>query len=375
MGLSKRRIGDLIAICNEKNTEARSLPFYGINKEKTFMPTAATTDNLDNRKYKIMTQNRFVFSGMQTGRDMCIRIGLYELPFDALISPAYTTFEISSSDVLPEYFFMIFKSSEMDRYGAFLSDASVRANLDWDVFCNIELELPSVPIQQKYVDIYRGVQENLDAMNRGVEESKRSYEILLDRAVHSSDKHPIGDYIEETDVRNVDLMFGQSDVKGMTITKEIIPTKANTAKAEVSNYKIVYPNEFVYNPRTHGKKIGLGFNYTNEPFIISWNNSSFKIKDGKSDDILPEYLYLCFCRSEWDREACFQSWGSSTEVFSWNALCGIEVGVPDISEQTAIVEIYNAVRKRLLLINRLSTLQKALCPVLIRGAIEEGGRS
>lgn len=48
---------------------------------------------------------------------------------------------------------MKFLSKEMDIYGAFCSDGSIRSNLDWEVFCDIEIELPSIEIQQKYVII------------------------------------------------------------------------------------------------------------------------------------------------------------------------------------------------------------------------------
>jgi len=160
MELNKVRISELISLVNEKNVENRDLPFYGINKDNQFMPTQASTSSLDRANYKVMTRERFVFSGMQTGRDMCIRIGLYTFDFDALVSPAYTTFCITSDLVIPEYFFMIFNSKEMDRYGAFLSDGSVRANLDWDVFCGIELLLPDVTIQRKYASIYSAFIKN-----------------------------------------------------------------------------------------------------------------------------------------------------------------------------------------------------------------------
>ena len=373
MGLSKRRIGDLIAICNEKNTEARSLPFYGINKEKTFMPTAATTDNLDNRKYKIMTQNRFVFSGMQTGRDMCIRIGLYELPFDALISPAYTTFEISSSDVLPEYFFMIFKSSEMDRYGAFLSDASVRANLDWDVFCNIELELPSVPIQQKYVDIYRGMQENLDAMNRGIEQMQNTCDVYMEQLLKTVAKKPIGNYIREVDLRNEDLRLGEDDVRGISTQKEFIPTKANLNGVSLHGYKVVQPNVFAYVADTsrRGDKMSLAFNRDSRYYLVSSITSMFEVVD---EALVPEYLFMFLRRPEFDRYARYNSWGSARETITWEDLGKLEIPLPDKDVQQGIVNIFESYIHRRTTVERLSELQKNICPVLIRGAIEEGGR-
>jgi type I restriction enzyme S subunit len=51
-------------------------------------------------------------------------------------------------------------SGEMDRFGWFISDSSVRSNLDWDRFCDIEMELPDIAIQQKYVNVYNAIIES-----------------------------------------------------------------------------------------------------------------------------------------------------------------------------------------------------------------------
>jgi type I restriction enzyme S subunit len=156
--LNKRRVDQLITYVDERNTDGTINDFYGININKEFMPTVANTDGVDARKYKIVRDNRFVFSGMQTGRDECIRIGLYKGSNPIIISPAYSTFEISAVDeVLPEYFFMLFLRNEMDRYGWFLSDSSVRANLDTDRFAEITFDLPPISIQQKYVNLYAAI--------------------------------------------------------------------------------------------------------------------------------------------------------------------------------------------------------------------------
>lgn len=72
------RLEDYIEVYDRKNTNGKTYPFYGINKDKTFMPTVADTNELDNTKYKIVSKGVFVFSGMQTGRDVCIRITVYD---------------------------------------------------------------------------------------------------------------------------------------------------------------------------------------------------------------------------------------------------------------------------------------------------------
>lgn len=155
-------------------------------------------------------------------------------------------------------------------------------------------------------------------------------------------KYKLGLLIELVLDTNSELLFTADDVRGMTITKEIIPTKANVLETDLSKFLIVNPNEFIYNPRTHGKKIGFGYNNTCKPFIISWNNIAFRIKPEMKDIISPDYLFLHFKRDEWDREACFCSWGSSTEVFSWDTLCDMEIELPPLSIQQKYVDIYKA---------------------------------
>ncbi len=155
-------------------------------------------------------------------------------------------------------------------------------------------------------------------------------------------KYKLGLLIELVLDTNSELLFTADDVRGMTITKEIIPTKANVLETDLSKFLIVNPNEFIYNPRTHGKKIGFGYNNTCKPFIISWNNIAFRIKPEMKDIISPDYLFLHFKRDEWDREACFCSWGSSTEVFSWDTLCDMEIELPPLPIQQKYVDIYKA---------------------------------
>ena len=160
MALSKHKIGELVTVIDERNNLGIR-EFYGVNINKEFMPTAASTEFLDETKYKVVRKNRFVYSGMQTGRDKCIRISLYTNEKPIVVSPAYITFEIKAVDIIiPQYFFMLFLSKEKDRLGWFYSDGSIRSNLDWDVFCDIELNLPPVKIQRKFVDIYNAMIAN-----------------------------------------------------------------------------------------------------------------------------------------------------------------------------------------------------------------------
>lgn len=156
----KIKIGDGIKLYNKINISGVNYAVLGLNKEKTFMPTAANTISLDLSKYKIVQKGIFAFSGMQTGRDKCIRIALYEDDNAAVISPAYTTFSINEEkELVPEYVMLLFKDPEKDRLGWFYSDSSVRSNLDWDRFIDIEIPLPPLSVQQAIVNIYNCANE------------------------------------------------------------------------------------------------------------------------------------------------------------------------------------------------------------------------
>lgn len=160
-------------------------------------------------------------------------------------------------------------------------------------------------------------------------------------------KYKLGELIELVEETNSMGKYGPKDVRGMTITKEIIPTKADVANTDLRKFLVVHPDNFVFNPRTHGKKIGFGFNNTKESFLISWNNIAFRVKPDAVNIVMPTYLFLHFNREEWDREACFCSWGSSTEVFSWEALCGMKLTLPSIEQQRKYVQVYLALQNNL----------------------------
>lgn len=182
-----KEIGSYIKTVDETNKENRNLEILGINIKKEFMPTIANTSTIDIKKYKVLTKGRFVFSGMQTGRDECIRIGLYNEDVDAIISPAYTTFEIEkTSDLLPEFLFLCFKRHEMDRYGWFISDSSVRANLDWNRFISISIPIPPIDIQQAVVDMYNCTNEAKKIAEEADILSKNICPALIQHVIHNN---------------------------------------------------------------------------------------------------------------------------------------------------------------------------------------------
>ena len=372
MALTKYRIGQLIRVVDERNLFGIN-NFYGININKEFMPTVANTEGLDESNYKVVRKNRFVFSGMQTGRDECIRISMYMGDNPIIVSPAYTTFEIvAKENILPTYFFMVFLSKERDRLGWFYSDGSIRSNLDWDRFCDIQLNLPDIPTQQKYVDIYNAMVANQQAYERGLEDLKLTCDAYIEDLRRKMPCERIGKYIEPTDTTNVDLQYGINDVRGISIEKKLIETKADMEGINLSPYLLIQPNEFSYVTVTsrNGGKISIALNDSNKTYICSSSYVVFKSKD--MEELLPQYLMLFFSRAGFDRYARFHSWGSARETFDWDNMCDVKIPIPDITIQKSIAEMYTVYNARKRINEQLKTQIKDICPILIKGSLGEG---
>lgn len=360
------RLGDYIEPCDERNSLGYNYPFYGINKDKTFMPTIANTNELDNTKYKIVNYNNFVFSGMQTGRDICIRIALYDQTTPILISPAYTTFKIKdTSAIIPQYLFIQFNRLEMDRYGWFLSDSSVRSNLDWDRFCDIEIPLPEPKVQQELVDTYNGLKALAEQNEALIEPLSKACEAFI---VDCKNKYPeveIGEYIVEYDKRNGDNTIKL--VKSVSVTKEFKDTNAKVNKEELSGYKIVPPNHIAYVQTTKNEKcFANALNTSLDTYVVSQVDRVIFSKDPEILNI--HFLHLIFRSKEFDRYAIFNSWGSARETFDWDELCRVKIPLPPPEVQQSIVNVYNCLEEAKKIAREAREKLKTLCPALVQRA-------
>ena len=157
-------------------------------------------------------------------------------------------------------------------------------------------------------------------------------------------KYKLGDLIQESFRKNDDLLFDVSFVRGISNNKQIVETKATVDNNVIRKFYVVNPGEFVYNPRTTrmGDKLGLAYNDTATPLLFSFNNIAFGIRASAKDTILPEYLYMFFNRTEFDRYAMAHGWGSATELFSFDEMCNVKIQLPDMSVQQKYVAVYNA---------------------------------
>lgn len=362
-------IGKYIQLVDNRNKDLAVTNLLGINITKNFMPSVANVSNTDLTKYKIIKKGQFAYSAMQVGRDETIRIALYTDNEPAIISPAYSVIEIiGENDLLPEFLMMWFQRPESDRYGWFISDSSVRASLDYERLCEVEIPMPSITEQKKYVNLYKGLLTNQQVYENSLDDLQLICDSKIQDLINQGELETLGNYIQQCDERNKDLNITR--LQGVSTSKKLITSKANTTGINFSNYKIVKSGQFVYVADTsrRGDKIALALN-SRDDCIVSAIYTVFEVID--ENELLPEFLYLYFQRPEFDRYARFNSWGSARETFDWDEMCRVKLPIPDIKIQKAIVTIYHTLETRKRINQQLKDSIKPLCPVLMKGVVEK----
>lgn len=158
-------------------------------------------------------------------------------------------------------------------------------------------------------------------------------------------KVPLSELIVECDERNTKGLYTLDNLRGVSIEKKFIETKANMDGVSLTPYKIVEPTwiSFVTVTSRNGGKISLAFNSSNEPYIVSSSYVVVRVFDHKRLD--PYYLFLMLQRSEFDRLARFNSWGSARETYSFEDLSRYEIPLPSIEVQREYVAAYKSLQQ------------------------------
>lgn len=365
------RLGDYIEQCDERNVEGRYAleNVRGISTDKVFIPTKANMDGVSLNSYKVVNTGCFAYVADTSRRGDKIALALNLTLNPYLISSIYTTFRTrNNNDLLPEYLFLLLSRSEFDRYARFNSWGSARETFDWSELYRVEIPLPSIEMQRELVDTYNGLKslaEQNEALIPRLSAVCQAY-IVDCRAKYPS--VPLGKYIEQLDKRNSYGALTIADVQGISTDKCFILTKANMDGVSVLSYKIVAPSEFVYVADTsrRGDKMALALNSSDKDILVSSIYTVFRSIN--ESILLPEYLFLLFNRPEFDRYTRFNSWGSARETFDWNEMCRVQIPLPPIDVQQAIVDVYHCMERAKQIATTAREKLKTLCPALVQRA-------
>ena len=365
MSLTNFKLGDLITQRREKYDGANVLPIRGVSRDGFIR---ARQPDADTSLYNVFYRWDFVFNPAR----MELNSIALNTEFDkAICSSLYEIFYVSRTDLLlPEYLNLYIKRDEFARCCEFLGWGSAREYCRVGNISDINIKLPDLEIQQRLVDVWKGlndIKQNNDAQAEPLMKLCMSY---LKKLREEYPLRPIGKYIIPIDERNTDSLYDETQVRGISITKRLIETKANLDGVGLASYKIIEPCDFAFVTVTsrNGDKISIAINDSMENYIIS---SSYEVFRVSSNNLLPEYLYLWFLCPEFDRYARYHSWGSARETFNIDDMKRVRIPIPPVSVQRAIVDIYTCAKE----CNAIAEQADSLCKKAIPALVQKGAHS
>lgn len=364
MALTKYKLGMLIRQRREKYDGTEDLPIRGISRDGFISPKQ---DGADTLIYNVFYRNDFIFNPAR----MELNSILLNTSFDkGICSSLYEIFYIIREDiVLPQYLNIYIKRDEFARKCWFEAVGSARNYFRVSALSEFELYLPDIQTQQRYIDIYESVVDNQQSYENGLEDLKLTTDALIDEIKHSAIKKPVRELLAEVDERNSTGSI--ANVQGINITKQFMPSVANINGVDLKKYKVVRKGQFAYSGMQTGRDscIRIALYRGDDPIVISPAYTVLQVKD---QAVLPEYIMIWFSRAESDRLGWFMSDASIRSNLDLDRFYETEIPVPDTKIQSAIVEIYKAYITRRSIVEKLKAQIKDICPILIRGSLEEG---
>lgn len=373
MALTKYKLGDLICELNRFNSSLEYGLEYvrGISNSKEIIKTKADVDEAVIHKFYVINPGEFIYNPRTTRMGDKVGLGYNNTSTPLLFTFNNIAFGIKESArniLLPYYLYIYFNRAEFDRYAIMHSWGSATELFTFDEMCDIDIELPDLPTQQKYVNIYNAMVANQQSYECGLEDLKLSIDAVIDRVKHTADRKTTVELLRNVDNRNVDGAI--TDVQGINITKQFMPSVADTNGVDLSKYKVVKHGQFVFSGMQTGRDecIRIALFDKEDPVTISPAYTVFEMKDST---VFPEYVMIWFSRKESDRRGWFMSDSSIRTNLDLERFYEIEIPVPDENMQRSIVDLYKVYTMRRSINEQLKTQIKDVCPILIRGSLEE----
>lgn len=160
----------------------------------------------------------------------------------------------------------------------------------------------------------------------------------------------IGTFVKPIIEKNTNGYY--SEVLGVSIDKEFMPSVANIIGTDLTKYNIIRKNRFAFNPMHVGrdKKLPIALYHKDEPAIVSPAYNMFEIEN---KDIDKNYLMLVFKTKIFDHLCWFYTDASVRGGLSWNDFSNIEINIPSKEIQKDIVYKYKKIENRISVIQQL----------------------
>ena len=189
--------------------------------------------------------------------------------------------------------------------------------------------------------------ERIATQNKVIEDLKKLKSAIAERVYNcrTYQLYRIGDVIEQVSKRNtrmsIDKVLSVSNKLGFINQSEQFEDRI-VASEDTSNYKIVYKDDFAYNPA----RINVGSIARLKHFnkgIVSPMYICFRVKQG----IALDYLEYFFTTNYFFNEMQKRLEGSVRQCLSFEGLCNIPIYIPNLDEQQKMGRKVSVIMKKI----------------------------
>ena len=371
MGLTNCILGTLLELRSNKNT---SLSFgidnvRGVNNQKQMMPTKANLNGRDLSKFQIVYPGDFVFNHRTSRNGSKFSIAYNDGEEPVICTEDYVVFCVRDdckNTLNAKWLYMYFNRPEFDRFFITNSWGSSTEFYNWEDIQAIQLPLPDIAIQSRYVDVYNAMLANQKSYERGLEDLKLVCDAYIEDLRRKMPCEAIGPYIEERTERNE----GNAVTLFQGVNVDHVFTEPKRVAEDSENGSIVRTGQFAFNKvmKAHNTKLPIALR-EGPDCVVSSSYQVFEVTN--KDKLLPKYLLLWLNRDETQRYAGFISFGTTRDIFTFDDMKEISIPLPNKNIQQSIVDIFTCYQERSNINEKLKEQIKDICPILIKGSIEE----
>ena len=231
-----------------------------------------------------------------------------------------------------KYLYQYFSSHFYNRVKR-LSAKNTVDSVRMEMITEMPLSLPSIEEQTKIGRLLSLLDKRIATQNKVIEDLKKLKSAIAERVYNcrTYQLYRIGDVIEQVSKRNnsmsIDKVLSVSNKLGFINQSEQFEDRI-VASEDTSNYKIVYKDDFAYNPA----RINVGSIARLKHFnkgIVSPMYICFRVKQG----IALDYLEYFFTTNYFFNEMQKRLEGSVRQCLSFEGLCNIPIYIPNLDEQ------------------------------------------
>ena len=367
MALTNIKLGDYIERSTINNSDLKYGEEFiaGVNSKGVFAPPKGSTLDVNLKPYKIVNNGAFVYNPTR------LDVGslAYRTEGLCIVSHLYMVFYLNEKGkkiIDPQWLYIYFQRDEFRREVTFRNFGSQRPEFNFDDMSEILIPLPDIEIQRKYVKIYNAMIANQQCYVRGLEDLKLTCDAYIEDLRRKMPSEKIGVYLRECNEKNE----GNEVTLFQGINVDHVFTEPKRIAEDSENGSIVRKGQFAFNKvmKANRTKLPIALREGSD-CVVSNSYQVFEITNTKK--INPKYLLLWFNREETQRYAGFISFGTTRDIFTFDDLREISIPLPSEKTQQDVVDIFTVYQKRSEINEKLKKQIKDICPILIRGSLEE----